>query len=153
MYSRPSNTTFAALTIASAASTAPTNPFVSIIPSASIAIRRVLRLRRLIRIVSARLGENSLAHEEIQTNKTPAASQAKSKIGCLLGVYNAASGWTGRWIDRPAFYCFLDELARGPNSAMAKPASVNRPRIVAHNHLGIKPEAPTNNQITIQSAT
>src|SRR6185295_15655811 len=35
MYSLPSNCTFAALTIASAASTAPTKPLVSTIPSAS----------------------------------------------------------------------------------------------------------------------
>src|SRR5678816_3383553 len=38
MYSFPSSCTFAALTIASAASTAPTNPLVSTIPSASMGI-------------------------------------------------------------------------------------------------------------------
>src|SRR5690242_2500562 len=36
MYSRPTNTTLAALTMASAASIDPTRPFVSIIPSASM---------------------------------------------------------------------------------------------------------------------
>src|SRR5215469_12239805 len=41
MYSLPTSTTFAAFTIASAASTAPTNPLVSIIPSASIFIENI----------------------------------------------------------------------------------------------------------------
>src|SRR5678816_1598773 len=47
MYSFPSSCTFAALTIASAASTAPTNPLVSTIPSAS----RGISLSSLLSIV------------------------------------------------------------------------------------------------------
>src|ERR1051325_5229793 len=47
MYSLPSSCTFAALTIASAASTAPTNPLVSTIPSAS----RGISLSSLLSIV------------------------------------------------------------------------------------------------------
>src|SRR6185503_10895704 len=42
MYSFPSSVTFAALTIASAASTAPTKPLVSTIPSASKGISSIL---------------------------------------------------------------------------------------------------------------
>src|SRR5919206_1519236 len=47
MYSFPSSCTFAALTMASAASTAPTNPLVSTIPSAS----RGISLSSLLSIV------------------------------------------------------------------------------------------------------
>src|ERR671919_613484 len=52
MYSFPSSCTFAALTIASAASTAPTNPLVSTIPSASRGISLSSLFRSIVDIKS-----------------------------------------------------------------------------------------------------
>jgi hypothetical protein len=62
------------LTIASAASTAPTNPLVSIIPSASMFISSNPPIKPIELSLSASFGES--AHGETETNKTLGVRQA-----------------------------------------------------------------------------
>src|SRR5258708_4625216 len=82
MYSRPTSATFAALTMASAASTAPTKPLVSIMPSASIFIRDPPPTTVLLSLSVSFWREILLAHGEIQSNKTAQSRQGRQEVGC-----------------------------------------------------------------------
>src|SRR5215510_11705215 len=78
MYSRPTSTTFAAFTIASAASTAPTNPLVSIIPSASIFIEESPPSASLSETETNKTGHGASSTPHLEHNSADLTDRADS---------------------------------------------------------------------------
>src|SRR4028119_347843 len=92
MYSFPKSWTLAALTIASAASTAPTKPLVSTIPSASRGMSRLLALLLIVKVKndfslvartrqrSTPRGKNQGTHQRARKNLSLTRSRGASYI-------------------------------------------------------------------------
>src|ERR687896_354569 len=105
MYSFPRSVTFAAFTIASAASTAPTKPLVSTIPSASKGIS-VSSLFLVVKIKVELLFLASTYHRAREESRD-ARYRTERRNGCRKGVGCRMSG-IGCWIIGVGFHSTED---------------------------------------------
>src|SRR5690348_1198075 len=106
MYSLPSSCTFAALTIASAASTAPTNPLVSTIPSAS----KGISLSSLLSVVEIKTTKPGLRWRQPITasdKEQERQNKALSIADCRLAIedWRFAVGGSGLSLQDCRLFC------------------------------------------------
>src|SRR5579859_792725 len=93
MYSLASSTTFAALTIASAASTDPMSPFVSISPSASLSMRRSNhpQRRHAAAMKNSRNSNRLREMQQLTYSAEPSMKYALTTLAVALTVFSLAA--------------------------------------------------------------